>query len=65
MHYTRRLRSTAPSEDAAAGLPAAPRKRLLDQGIQPVRISAARLSERVADLARVKTKYQKILGGQE
>ena len=41
------------------------KERLLDQGIQPVRVSAERLASRVEDLTRVKAKYQRILAGQE
>ncbi|HLH26748.1 MAG TPA: extracellular solute-binding protein [Chloroflexota bacterium] len=41
------------------------KERMLDQGIQPVRVSAEMLASKVDDLARVKAKYQKILGGQD
>jgi iron(III) transport system substrate-binding protein len=41
------------------------KERILDQGIQPVRVSAQRLASRAEDLNRVKAKYQKILAGQE
>jgi iron(III) transport system substrate-binding protein len=41
------------------------KERMLDQGIQPIRVSAERLASKVDDLVRVKAKYQKILGGQE
>jgi iron(III) transport system substrate-binding protein len=41
------------------------KQKMLDQGIQPLRVSAAQLAERVEDLARVKGKYQRILAGRE
>jgi iron(III) transport system substrate-binding protein len=41
------------------------KQKLLDQGIQPLRVSATQLAERTEDLARVKSKYQRILAGRE
>jgi ABC-type Fe3+ transport system substrate-binding protein len=41
------------------------KQKMLDQGIQPLRVSATQLAEHTEDLARVKSKYQRILAGRE